>query len=320
MCAPSPANALAGWPGSLLDCWAARTSGVSRFCSSQFWQAPAGRHLRDADQPPETPWEAWGPVGGWSLLVEGVENGSALLARPRETLWGFGCPILGPDPLEVLDAARRDAHRRGWADLWAWIPGCSAAHSLPAERVVAGYTCLRADLRDGTDAWLARRTNSLRANVRNALRRAERGGVVVEFLAPADWPVARRRLLAIERRSWKWAGGDSVFQVPQVRAFYLEVGRALATAGALELAVARRGEEDLAYVFGGRFADEYRGLQQSYAEGAAGLSLGSVLQWAMMERVAAKGAQWYDLGMALDYKEPWADHRLTQHSALVRLA
>lgn len=72
--------------------------------------------------------------------------------------------------------------------------------------------------------------------------------------------------------------------------------------------IARIGDEDLGYILGAVRDGRYRGFQLSFAQKARSLSLGHLLQWEQIERLAGQIDR-YDLGMEMAYKGSWADER-----------
>jgi CelD/BcsL family acetyltransferase involved in cellulose biosynthesis len=91
----------------------------------------------------------------------------------------------------------------------------------------------------------------------------------------------------------------------------------LAGRGALRVLFARRGEDDLAFVFGGIFGGVYRGLQVSFDDRFAEESPGVLVHIELLERLCAEGVTGYDLGTDMEYKRRWGEVGLTTRTWLV---
>jgi CelD/BcsL family acetyltransferase involved in cellulose biosynthesis len=178
-----------------------------------------------------------------------------------------------------------------------------------AHRVAAGPVLRRwsASLDGGFDAFLARRSPRFRANLRRAERRAAAAGVVFESAddGPPDAVVARAA--AVESTSWKGGEGTGLL-APDMRCFYDAIARRLAPAGRLRATFARAGGDDVGYILGGVRDGLYRGLQMSFDDTRAELSLGSLLQARQIAALCDEGATSYDLGMDMRDKRRWAEH------------
>lgn len=283
------------------------TPGIDRWCSGPDWVLPCHRAFA-----PEA--EAW--------VVEG-EHGVARLARypgmgrsvvsGMEPMWGFACPVVSREPerfAEELVAALSGDDRWDTVVLPGFPADMSLARALGepmAARwrigVADGIVRLTADLSEGADAWLARRSTRFRKNLRRAERRAREAGVTI---AAATEPGLHERLLAVEARSWKGALDDGLLS-PGMGAFYRDLIARLAERDRLRCSVARLGGEDVGFILGGVRAGIYRGLQLSYAQDVRALSVSHLLQLHTIRELSADGVGTYELGMDMDYKRRWAD-------------
>ena len=127
-----------------------------------------------------------------------------------------------------------------------------------------------------------------------------------------------RRVLDVERRSWKGPAGTGLFS-PGLLAFYRSLVRRLLGEGRLRALFARREGEDLGYILGGVGPGIYRGFQFSFDRRWPELSLGGLLQEAQIASLAAEGVQTYDLGIDIGYKRRWGDRAIeTSTLAVVR--
>jgi CelD/BcsL family acetyltransferase involved in cellulose biosynthesis len=290
---------------------------IDRFCSSSSWILPAAEAL----MPPGEPLVAAGEAGFLASVVR--LRGELRAVEPCEASWGLACPLVGSPPELVADAAADLLAEResDWDILvLSGLPLGSPLLERLARRLARRYriglgpTTRRhvASLAGGLDGFLSRRPRRLRKTLRQALRRAEGEGIRFERLAardPAEADALFERILDVERRSWKGRVGVGLVEEP-MRAFYRLVGRRLATSGQHRLIVARRGEEDVAFVLGAAFGDTYRGLQFSFDERFARLALGNLAQYHQLVELASEPEfRIYDLGTGGDYKLDWAEER-----------
>ncbi len=102
-----------------------------------------------------------------------------------------------------------------------------------------------------------------------------------------------------------------------MRSFYREMNDRLGARGARRLTFARIDGEDRAYIFGGTFGDTYRGLQFSFDERFAALSLGNLCQLEEVRRLSASGIRRYDLGTEVRYKKRWGEEVVATQSLVV---
>ncbi|MDF1564330.1 MAG: GNAT family N-acetyltransferase [Deltaproteobacteria bacterium] len=307
-------------PGSELarrwDALVQRSPGIDDFCSSTRWAVPA--HLAFA---PEGRLLFGEGEHGLALLLEREHPSYRKIVHPLEPMWGFGSGIAGEGMAEAAAEAGRALCERGVVGL-AFLPGLpdDEAFFRALVEALAGQAQLlpgqatgraRADLRGGREAFLSRRGAGLRRSLERARRKAEAAGV--EFVGAAEgasWPEVYERIQAVEARSWKGMMRLGIGEGP-MRTFYEHMGARLLPAGAFRVLFARRGEEDLAYHFGGIHAGIYRGLQHAYVEEARREGLGNLTHLEMIARVAGEGVHTYDLGQEIDYKLRWSDRSLS---------
>jgi hypothetical protein len=299
-----------------VDAAAAATLGVDTFCSSAAWVLGAAGTL--TEQP--TPW-LWRGDDGFVLCQRAIHPDGFPFVAPMELMWGLQAPTVGRDP-QALGAAVAEvlATTEDWAvALWPGLAGDSPL--LPALRralprawsMRLGPTTVRhvAQVGDGRDAFLRRRSRNFVRSARRADERATAAGVTFELVrdtssATADESFAR--LIAIERRSWK-AGEGVGLQGGAFQEFYRRLVGYVAPRGRLRLVFARHQDQDVAYCLGAVFAGAYRGLQFSYDDAHAAWSLGTLCQLHQIEALAheATPVHAYDLGTDMDYKRRWAD-------------
>lgn len=316
------------------------TPGIDRWCSGPDWIIPVNR--------------GFAPVCDRLLLASPADDGFALFARYEghdgdpilsglEPLWGFGAPIVG-----ATDTVDRAVATLATVDGWRTIvlpgvPPPDELRSTGADRgavreprpdsptmataialsrlgrvgFAEGITRQVADLGDGYDAWLARRSQRFRRNLRKAAVAAERVGVA--FTDVAAEPDLFARIMAIEHRSWKGREGSGITSLEMSTMYRLMIDR-LAARGRLLAHVATIDGEDVGYILGGLRARRYRGLQISYVDDAPieHLSIGNLLQDHQLRLLDADHlADAYDLGMDFDYKRRWADRAETSLTIVV---
>lgn len=296
------------------------------FCCSSVWQlsalaafSPGRRVLAERC--------------GQSVLVLAaaqLPSGQQLLT-PLEAHWFFGCPLLGPDAVEMLaDAVSVLAGRCG-GRLSALLLGGMMPQSRTARDVLARFRsafdiylageCVlaAASLEGGLDGFLGRRSANLRSNVRKAFRKAAGHGVGFERHCPADEAEADAvyaQMLAVELRSWKGLGHCGMAESP-AREFYGEMLRRLAVQGTARVMFARHEGQDIGFIFGGMSGAIYRGQQFSYDAGWKDFSIGNLLQVEQIRWLCEDGATRYDMGSAsgeaMAYKVHWTEQeRLIQ--------
>lgn len=307
-----------------------RTPGIDPWCSGVDWIIPVHRAFAPESEPlllmdNGTPGGEDAGAKRFVLLSRyRADSGEGLIAG-LEPLWGFACPLLGGD--HAANAKSLAIHLRGdagWQTLA--LPGLPADRSLimSMARPLAelgdvglqeGITRRIADLTDGPDAWLERRKPKFRRNLRNAQRRARGAGV--DFYIADDSPDAFERIVAVEQRSWKGAQGDGI-TAPEMQSFYRSMTERLRQDGSLRCVIATRNGSDVGYILGGSRNARYRGLQLSYTQESAALSLGHLLQLHEIRRMSAEGVVLYDMGMDMEYKAKMADTTMTSVMLVVR--
>ncbi|MEM9016965.1 MAG: GNAT family N-acetyltransferase [Verrucomicrobiota bacterium] len=290
----------------------ARTPEIATFCSSSLWQATAREWLHptglDSDE---------------TLLIE--DGGNWLLLSERkgqrvfysfEAAWMFGCPLIG-DPVACVDllcTAGRKFLQSPYGFCFGGIRRGSVLHLALQERKeewrryeeFPATDCMEIDLSGGFDAWLDRRSKKFRKSIRQ-IRLPEDLSFIEETEEDAEHLL--ERILAVQKRTYKWREGTDIFQSGDYLPFYRALLTRLRKSGNLRLLFARQDGGDLAYIFGGLQGTIYRGFQMSYVEKVKELGLGNALQIRNLQARAAEGVTCYDLGMHATYKERWADSR-----------
>lgn len=306
------------------------TPEIDQWCSGLDWVLPVSaafaptqeRLLLAADAADAGRPGAEG-IDGFALLAKYCSARGTPMYGGLEPLWGFGAPLFGPDPValtcQLVDHLLR---RDDWRVLF--LPGMPAITDgearatpqftldvacalAPAGRVRLGEGISRqvADLTEGYDRWLERRSAKFRRNLRRSTARATEAGVSIE--EASDDPRLFDRLMAIERRSWKGRKGSGITS-REMRTMYAVMIDRLRARRRLLAFVAVCDGRDVGYILGGLRARRYRGLQLSYVDGAEHLSIGNLLQDHQLRLLDRDDlADAYDLGMDFDYKRRWAD-------------
>lgn len=250
--------------------------------------------------------------------------------EPIDPLWLFGSPLLGPDALELLEcllAERRAAARATTTLISGVLPDDPLRERLlrrmlPRFEVyrVKTVTVCRAALTGGLEGFLARRARAVRKGLRQAARRARDRGIAFERVVPrsdTEVEAAFRRVVAVERRSWKGLAGRGI-ETPTSSAFYSAIARRLAASASGRFVFAHTDGCDVGYVFGGIASDHYRGQQFSYDERFADCSVGNLLQQEQIRWLAEEAVLHYDMGPLMDYKRHWTEQRIPMEVLLLR--
>ena len=177
-----------------------------------------------------------------------------------------------------------------------------------------------ASLEGGLGGWLSRRARTFRKSLRQAERRAEAAGITFEWhdaVTETERAELYARALSVDNRSWKGLE-DAGLMASNMAPFYDHMTAYLARRGTLRLVFARCDGEDIAMGFGGILGDTFRGLQMSYDERFRHLSLGNLVQLALITRVAGEGIAHYDLGTEMDYKRRWSEPGMETVALVVR--
>ena len=261
---------------------------------------------------------------GWAGFGRLSSDGADCLIG-LDPVWAYACPFVGPDARALVKKAADDlALIPGWDVLFltglipdgpmfdAVVGGFGRRHQLfrgpDATRCVI-------DLSNGLDQWWNGQSEKFRRNIRRASRLAE-GRVFIEICDNTEPSLLIERLLAIENQSWKGLEGSGIVEPSSTEGYRRIVDRL--TPGRVRAAVAVSDGVDVGYILGGVRDSTYRGLQLSYIEQYAHLSIGHLLQHHELNRIAAQGLTKYDLGMEMEYKARWTSHTESTATVVVR--
>ncbi len=299
----------------------ARTPDIDGFCSSTDWILPAHHALMPERQP-----RIWRCEDGYLATTLALADDGRRFLQPLEAAWCLACPLVGEktDSLAKRAAQLLHGEREGFdlALLCGLTPNSRflsqvARALVPFFELRQGPSTVRhiADLRGGVDAYLSRRSRNFRRSAERAKRRCEDAGIELVTVSPStrDPDALYRRILEVERRSWKGREQSGITE-GGMRELYLRIVRRLAERGTLDLSFARHNGQDVAYILGGLFGNSYRGLQFSFDSAYERFSLGNVVQLETMRRLEERGIVDYDLGTDVPYKTRWADR---QHETIM---
>jgi len=251
--------------------------------------------------------------------------GEQAMLGPIERMWAFGCNVLGPAGLELLDELARDpAMETSALGYCVVVSGLDPSGPLPGaikarfgsprepERLSSGIQCA-ASLEGGLDGFLSRRSANHRKKLRKGARRASEAGIRFERHAPASAEAAHAvfaRMLAVERVSWK--GIDECgMDDPETSRFYNAMLRRLSASCDGRVIFATHEQRDVGYIFGGMAGAVYRGQQFSFDADFSGMSIGNLMQYEQVAWLCEEGAQRYDmgplLGRGMEYKRHWTE-------------
>lgn len=303
-----------------------QTPGIDPFCSSSVWTMPAR-----ASFSPHTEPAIYQLEHGWLAMMRDQFPGWGNCLMPLEFTWQLSCPIIGAQPHLIA----RDIHlllreQSDWDTVFfsglakngpQWIALINElSEHFPMYLIgVSAGRCI-ASLQDGQDGYLSRRSKSFRKNLRNAQRRAKPMDLQWEYW---DKPIDRQqtealynRVLQIENKSWKGMM-DSGLTSDEMRQFYHQMIHMLGPSGNLRLLFVYIDGKEAGYVLGGMMGPLYRGLQFSFDDQYAAISLGNLLQWKQINLLIDQGEQWYDLGTDVPYKHRWAEINFQTHALAI---
>lgn len=224
---------------------------------------------------------------------------------PLEAHWQFGCPLLGPEAVELLAdvamALRKDLQVDRIESL---VPGLDP-NGFHAKAIDAVFSDVRTQLQNaqaaaslagGIEGWLSRRSGNSRRNLKRAERRATEHGIWFERAQPASPAQAYacfERMLKIELAGWKGPQRQGLMAIPTFYQKLLEADAARETA---RIIFARKGSEDVGFCSGSMRARIYRGQQTSYSETVSSLSIGTLMHFETARWLSEDGARLHHFG------------------------
>lgn len=296
------------------DAQVQKTAHIDHFCSSSMWILPAAHGL----MPPREPW-IWQTPNGYIALMKGHHPRVGTFLQPLEGAWAFPSALIGPNPLTLVRSfADLIGFHRDWDSIFlSGLDDQSPLFQALVYRLQARYKLYfakeptqrhHADLRDGAEALLARRSRNFRRSLKRSVAQGQAEGITfIDYDENATAPTLFERILAIEKRSWKAKDGSGIC-VGTMRDFYQKMLPMLMERGALCLYFAQQGGVDIGYILGARWNGVYRGLQFSFDDAHRHLGLGNLMQWHQLQALEGQGIHTYDLGSDSPYKARWSDH------------
>ena len=264
------------------------------------WQQAALRHSRRSRDPVIFCQSDTSQV---SFSVMATPRG--LLLVPLERHWKFGCPLLGPQAVELLCSVLTDVRRLiGDRLLQFEVPGIFPGDPLLPE-IQSQFKAIGHQRQDShaaalidndINAWNSRRSPGYRRFLKRALRTASDEGIRMERLTPASYHKAWNafnRMLAVEKKSWKGRGSTGLFDLP---AFCQDLLCQYAEAGNAMVIFATRNGEDVGFCFGGYSDGVYRGQQTSYSEQVRNFSVGHLMHYETARWLCERKARLHHFG------------------------
>lgn len=291
------------------------TIGVDVFCSSSRW-AESARHAFK----PHAPLIVYRQPNCSAIFTPTTTPDGLSLLVPLDSTWMLGSPIASPNPGADVDGlVAMLLEDRAHTD-FALFSGI--AHDSVLFRALLSSLLVRrarislagqaercvANIEDGVDAWLDRRSAKFRASIRRSLRSAgERKLHFVPIPMDAFGESLFRTFLELENRSWKGAQGTGISEA-SMAAFCRGVMQRTRPEGMTRGVLAFDGTQVVGFAFGAVMDGRYRGVQMSYDARYRDDGLGNCIQIALMKQLADEGVRLYDLGSTMPYKTRWADY------------
>ena len=299
------------------------TNQADPFCNGEAWQLS----FQDAFSPKRRLLYAEYD-GSVCIFAEFALSGRRIFLTPVESHWFFGCPLLGRDAVAILHNSFAFLEKSYGRNFPCFVFGGIRPRGVLARRLFASFGSrftfyLHADgvqgcasLQGGVEGFLGRRSANHRAKVRKQMRRATEAGVTFERVIPANGleaSAAYRRIIAIERASWKGMEKCGMAESPS-REFYDIMLQRLSVTGAARIIFARHEERDIGFIFGSMAGNIYRGQQFSFDDAWRKAGIGNVLQMEKVRWLCETGAKRYDMGPVtgprMEYKLHWTEKRL----------
>jgi hypothetical protein len=251
---------------------------------------------------------------------------------PLESHWFFGCPLIGPDAIELLDELSSELSASAGMPPPSFIISGLAPDSPLLKQLAlklrSRFDFLKgrseilcsASLEGGIDGYLARRSAKHRRSVSKQYRKATREGVTFERHAPTTPEQTAQvyaRMIAVEEASWKGIG-ECGMATETSSLYYDCMIQRLARYGGARVMFARHGEKDIGFIFGGLVDTVYRGQQFSYAEDWKSYSIGNLLQLEQIKWLCDDNVERYDMGPMMEYKDHWTEIRRTITAVMLR--
>lgn len=329
------ASALELLPGWFLTHWtklAMVTHQADPFCCAPAWNLAFHQAINHGRQ-------IFYAASSQSAIIfsESESDSGVPVLTPLEDSWLYGQPLLGMEAADLLSDAMPTLLERydGKMPLFV-ISGIMEPSPFSARLFIRQSPAFQfyrhakmrqcsASLLGGVDGWLSRRSANCRAKLKKARRKASELDVVFERARPGpnEARSVYKRMLAVERKSWKGLGHCGMAESPSAE-FYWEMLAILAKSRTGLVIFASLNGEDIGFIFGGLLGPCYRGQQFSYSADYRQLSLGNILQFEKITWLSELGCMRYDMGPAvgprMEYKNHWAELKQDFQTWIMRKA
>ena len=252
-----------------------------------------------------------------------TENGIALI--PAEINWGFSTNLFAVSPHEAITFLNEICGMV--PDLkvifltgvtptlkQALLKQQNLTHAFKVEEL-AEVENVVANIENGAEGVIKNVSLNKRKNLKRAL--AHRVEISFDYIRGSDAPdLVWKRLIAVEKQSWKWKSNQSIFQSPQYAVFYLELFKRFNAKELAHVLFVQHQGRDIAYVFGATQFNSFRGFQTSLVDEQQikNLSPGHNAHLYLMDILSKQGIISYNFGMTIDYKKAWSNQKITTSS------
>lgn len=290
------------------------TPGIDSFCSSSVWSESIRQGFM-----PDSPLIAYTYHHAVALFtVMHTPHGIRALI-PLDAVWNLGSSIASSNPRRELGGLVSQIAMdlpqfhvcilsgiRAHSDFYRLLVCALSEQQLNMQRYQLTTRCV-ADLRDGYDAWLARRSAKFRSSIRHAICDTQQADVRIRPLRHTQMHDGLiDTLLDIESRSWK---GDAQTGLTDgaMQTFCAHFIRRAAQAKQLQAQLAYHNEQPVGYIIGAVANQRYRGGFMAFDNRYRSIGLGNALQISMIQALEQNEVFSYDLGSYMPYKARWSD-------------
>ena len=244
-----------------------------------------------------------------------------VVLRPLSELKNTHSDVLVDEPRgdalrAFLEALRTIDRRWDSIRLSKLVDGHAATPQLEEAAVSVGYTPRRRfrkaaywlQLPRSLDEYLAARSGKFRNYAKRAEKKLRAAGQLqdIEITTASEFEAGYDALLHVERASWKEPHGTSISARPRQAALFRELGRALATSGALHLQLLTLDGEPIAHNYGCIHRGTYYYLKTSYAACHRPRSPATFLRLSLIEKMIARGLSAIDFcGTPYGWQQQW---------------
>lgn len=233
------------------------------------------------------------------------QQSNKLLLLPLEAHWAFGCPILGPDAVTMLEDVFDHLRAVGvTVPIEIEVTGLDpeGAHARQIDQTFdlvwteEQDAQAMASLEGGIDGWMSRRSPNMRRNLRKAAKKAALNDITFERCSPETSEAAAvlyDRMIEIEKRSWKGMLYEGLLALP---IFYEALLHAYVRRKMARVVIAKQGRRDIGFCYGGMLQGIYRGQQCSFDSAFGQYNIGNLLHYETAKWLAQDGAFLHHFG------------------------